>query len=83
VGVKGWTRIHRGAIVIGDHTVNTGDWIVADADGIVVITADTLDATLATGLERAAKEEHFFEELRAGQTTVALLSLDVTSISTH
>jgi 4-hydroxy-4-methyl-2-oxoglutarate aldolase len=80
---KGGPGSTGGAIVIGDHTVNTGDWIVADADGIVVITADTLDATLATGLERAAKEEHFFEELRAGQTTVALLSLDVTSISTH
>jgi 4-hydroxy-4-methyl-2-oxoglutarate aldolase len=69
-------------IVIGDQTVNTGDWIVADSDGIVVIAADSLDSTLASGLERAAKEEGFFGELRAGQTTVELLSLDVSSIAT-
>jgi 4-hydroxy-4-methyl-2-oxoglutarate aldolase len=80
---KGGPGSTGGPIVIGDHTVNTGDWIVADADGIVVITPGSLEATLATGLKRAAKEEHFFEELRGGKTTVELLSLDVSSIETH
>jgi 4-hydroxy-4-methyl-2-oxoglutarate aldolase len=70
-----------GPIVIGDRTVNTGDWIVADADGIVVITPESLDTVLASGLERSAKEGHFFEELRAGKTTVDLLALDVSSIA--
>jgi 4-hydroxy-4-methyl-2-oxoglutarate aldolase len=72
-----------GTIVIGDRIVNSGDWIVADADGIVVIARESLDAVLASGLERAAKEERFFEELRAGKTTVDLLSLDVSSIETN
>ena len=72
-----------GPVVIADSIVNTGDWIVADADGIVVITPTALDSVLASGLERAAKEGRFFEELRAGKTTVELLSLDVTSIAAH
>jgi 4-hydroxy-4-methyl-2-oxoglutarate aldolase len=72
-----------GAVVVGDRIVNTGDWIVADADGIVVITPESLDAVLASGLGRASKEETFFQELRAGSTTVELLSLDVSSIDAH
>ena len=69
--------------MIGERTVNTGDWIVADADGVVVISPHLLDTVLASGLERATKEEHFFEELRSGKTTVELLSLDVSSIVAH
>jgi 4-hydroxy-4-methyl-2-oxoglutarate aldolase len=80
---KGGPGSTGGPIVIGDHTVNTGDWIVGDADGIVVITPESLDSCLASGLERASKEERFFEQLRAGKTTVELLSLDVNSIETH
>jgi 4-hydroxy-4-methyl-2-oxoglutarate aldolase len=80
---KGGPGSTGGPIVIGDHAVNTGDWIVADADGIVVITSETLEETLASGLERADKESHFFEQLRDGKTTVELLSLDVSSIETH
>ncbi len=80
---KGGPGSTGGTIVIGDRIVNTGDWIVGDADGIVVIALESLDAVLASGLERASKEEHFFEELRAGKTTVELLSLDVSSIATH
>jgi 4-hydroxy-4-methyl-2-oxoglutarate aldolase len=80
---KGGPGFIGGPIVIGDQTVNTGDWIVADADGIVVVTPGSLDSCLASGLERAAKEERFFEQLRAGLTTVELLSLDVNSIETR
>ena len=72
-----------GPVVIGERTVNTGDWIVADADGVVVISPHLLDTVLASGLERATKEEHFFEELRSVKTTVELLSLDVSSIVAH
>jgi len=84
IALRGASKVGPGSvggpIVIGDRTVRTGDWIVADADGIVVIALEALDAVLASGLERAAKEEIFFKELRAGKTTVELLSLDADAI---
>jgi 4-hydroxy-4-methyl-2-oxoglutarate aldolase len=87
IALRGATKSGPGAtggpVVIGEHIITTGDWIVADADGIVVIGRDSLEAVLASGLERASKEEQFFKELGAGKTTVDLLSLDITSIKAH
>ena len=58
-----------------------GDWIVADADGVTVVPHAHLDDVLAAGRAREAKEAKFFEELRAGVTTVELLGLDTSPIT--
>ena len=84
VGLRGASKTGPGTtggvIVLGGAKVATGDWVVGDVDGVVAIPASSLDACLAAGNARAAKEEAFFEELRAGATTVGLLGLDVSSI---
>ena len=69
-----------GHSVVGDADVNPGDWVVADADGVVVVPGDALDAVVAAGRARAAKEAQYFEQLRSGSTTVDLLSLDPSPI---
>ena len=66
---------------VGDVDVDAGDWIVADADGVTVVPGDRLDAVLAAGRARAAKESGFFAALRAGRTTVELLGLDPSPIT--
>ncbi len=65
----------------GDVQVQTGDWIVADADGVVVVPADDLDDVLVAGHARAEKERRLFEQLRAGATTIDLLGLDPSPIT--
>lgn len=65
---------------VGGVEVHTGDWVVADADGVAVIPADAIDAVLAAGRIRAEKEEGFFAALADGATTVELLSLDISPI---
>jgi len=72
-----------GDVDVGDAPVATGDWIVGDRDGVTVVPAERLDAVLAAGRERAAKEIRLFSELRAGRTTVELLELDGTRVSIH
>ncbi len=52
---KGPGRIGLDATV-GDVRVRTGDIVVGDRDGVVVIAADSLDAVRAAGEARAAKE---------------------------
>jgi 4-hydroxy-4-methyl-2-oxoglutarate aldolase len=80
IALRGATKQESGnigaAAMVGDVEVAAGDWIVGDADGVTVVSSSRLDDVLDAGRTRAAKEEHFFQELRAGRTTLQLLSLD-------
>jgi 4-hydroxy-4-methyl-2-oxoglutarate aldolase len=84
IALRGATKQEAGSVggstIVGDVEVVRGDWIVADADGVTVVPHAHLDGVLAAGRTRAEKEEHFFEELRAGRTTIQLLALDDTPI---
>jgi 4-hydroxy-4-methyl-2-oxoglutarate aldolase len=71
-----------GDAVVGDVTISTCDVVVGDRDGVVSIPANALDAVRAAGEARAAKEQEYFAQLRAGSTTVELLGLDTSSITT-
>ena len=85
IALRGATKEHPGRIggqsVVGDVLVHEGDWIVADADGVTVISRAQIADVLAAGQEREAKERWYFEELRAGRTTVELLKLDTKAIT--
>jgi len=63
-------------IVVGGRTVSAGDTVVADADGVLVLSASIVDATVAAGEARVAKEDDWMDRLRAGATTVDLLGLE-------
>jgi 4-hydroxy-4-methyl-2-oxoglutarate aldolase len=69
-----------GRVRVGDVDVDTGDWVVGDADGVAVVPGDRLDEVLVAGRARADKEAEMFERLRAGATTIELLGLDPTSV---
>jgi len=80
IALRGATKMHAGRVggyaLVGDVLVHQGDWIVADADGVTVVSHAQIADVLAAGQEREAKERWYFEELRAGRTTVELLKLD-------
>jgi 4-hydroxy-4-methyl-2-oxoglutarate aldolase len=84
IALRGATKEQRarvgGTARVGDVDVEMGDWIVGDADGVVVIPHTTLDATLEAGRARAAKELQLFADLKAGMTTLELLGLDAGSV---
>jgi 4-hydroxy-4-methyl-2-oxoglutarate aldolase len=63
-------------IVLGGTLVRTGDLIVGDRDGVVVVAADEAEAFLEKARQRAAKEECFRRAIRDGRTTVELLGLE-------
>jgi 4-hydroxy-4-methyl-2-oxoglutarate aldolase len=85
IALRGATKINPGSvggpIHVGDVPVSTGDWVVGDSDGVVVIPADDLVAVRAASAERTAKEQGLFEALRNGATTVDLLGLDASLVS--
>jgi len=84
IALRGATKLGPGEvggpIVLGGVLVRSGDWLVGDADGVVVIRPEDMAACRAAAAGRAAKEAGFFDQLRVGATTVGLLSLDVSSI---
>ena len=69
-----------GPVRVGDVAVRAGDWVVGDADGVVVIASGALDDVLAAGRTRAEKEEGMFARLRDGATTIQLLGLDAARV---
>lgn len=84
VALRGATKELPGTngapVEVGDVRVEQGDWIVADADGVAVVPAGRLDEVLVAGRARAAKEDGYFEALRAGSTTIELLGLDLSPV---
>jgi 4-hydroxy-4-methyl-2-oxoglutarate aldolase len=60
---------------LGDVTVNRGDLVVGDADGVVVISADEAKIVVDKALQREHEEEKIFRRLRAGETTLAIYGL--------
>jgi 4-hydroxy-4-methyl-2-oxoglutarate aldolase len=67
-------------IALGNALVRPGDWLVGDADGVVVIPGDALATCRDAAAIRAEKEAGFMARLSSGATTVELLSLDVANI---
>jgi 4-hydroxy-4-methyl-2-oxoglutarate aldolase len=84
LALTGASKAQPGAInrtvTAGDVTVEPGDWIVGDVDGVVVVPGDVLDDVLAAGHARAAREAALFDVLREGGTTVEAFGLDTTLV---
>lgn len=80
LSIKGTGKNQPGVIgqpiVIGGTLVRTGDVIIGDRDGVVVVAAEEADAVLDRARQRAEKEAAFRASLREGRTTVELLALE-------
>ena len=85
IALQGATKVSGGEIggraTVGDVEVRSGDWVVADRDGVTVIAGGDMDATIERGRARAEKEAGMFSRLRLGASTVELLGLDTTGVA--
>lgn len=70
---------HRATVA--DALVELGDWVVGDADGVVIVPGGSLESVLAAAQSRAEKESGYFEALRGGATTLDLLALDTSPVT--
>jgi 4-hydroxy-4-methyl-2-oxoglutarate aldolase len=85
VALQGAAKVGGGEIGgvarVGDVDVQTRDWVVADRDGVVVISHNQVESTIERARARAEKEELMFTKLREGATTVELLGLDTSHVT--
>jgi 4-hydroxy-4-methyl-2-oxoglutarate aldolase len=79
LSIKGTTKAVPGRINVpvrvGGVTVEPGDIVVGDADGLVRVPAHQLHDALAASEARAAKESGFRDRIRVGANTLELLGL--------
>jgi 4-hydroxy-4-methyl-2-oxoglutarate aldolase len=64
------------AIALGSVNVDRGDLVLGDGDGVVVIPWTEAPAIIAAAVERDAAERRYFEQLRAGASTVDIYHLE-------
>ena len=80
ISIKGTTKLAPGkinnSIVVGGVTVNPGDIIFGDDDGLVVIPPDKAEQVLMAARQREDKERIIMERLESGETTMDLLGLN-------
>ena len=60
---------------LGGATIRTGDYVVMDTDGAVVIARERLDDVLAASIAREQRETANRERFRAGELSVDLYGL--------
>ena len=65
-----------GAVSCGGVTVRTGDIVLGDCDGVVVVPQEVADEVFAAAEEKFNHELELVEELRAGADTLSLYGFD-------
>ncbi len=84
IALRGASKNQPGAVNVpircGGASLVRGDWVVGDADGVVVVPGEHLDTVLEQAALRTRNERAMLESLRGGKTTVKLLKLDTTPV---
>ncbi len=68
--------VHQERLMWDGATIEPGDIIVGDADGLVVLQRAEFETVVEAALVREEKEQHMVKEIARGITTIDLLGLD-------
>lgn len=78
LSIKGTTKRQKGdlnkPIVVAGALVHPGDYVVGDADGVVVVPAGEVDAAIAKANEIREREAGVMARLKKGELTLDLLN---------
>ncbi len=84
IALRGASKNQPGAVNVpircGGASVVRGDWVVGDADGVVIVPGEHFYDVMDAAAERAKREAAMFEALKGGKTTVKLLKLDTSAV---
>ena len=73
---KGWGDSINIGIQCGGVSVNPGDIVVGDDDGVVVVPCEKAEEVLKESRNRLQIEKEWFEKLEKGISTMEILGLD-------
>lgn len=66
----------NGTLIIGDCVIRSGDIVVGDSDGLVVIEREQIDNVIKIFDEREEKENNYKNKIINGATTAELMQLN-------
>lgn len=79
LSIKGTTKRQKGAlnqpITLAGVTVNPGDFVIGDADGVVIVPEAQAEAAIAKAHEIRRREEGFIARIKQGELTLDVLGL--------
>jgi len=61
---------------LGDVTIERGDFVLGDLDGVVAVPAGDLGAVLAAAEQRVTAEEEMMRRIANGESTLKILGLE-------
>lgn len=67
---KFWPGLVGRPIIVAGVAVRPGDAVVADADGVLVLPAEAVEATLIASQQRIDKEDGIMSRIRDGESTM-------------
>jgi 4-hydroxy-4-methyl-2-oxoglutarate aldolase len=73
---KGWEGTIGRPVQCGGVVVAEGDLVIGDGDGVVVVPADLVEATLEGATAAQERERGWIERIEGGETSVRVLGLD-------
>ncbi|EKO3367860.1 RraA family protein [Vibrio fluvialis] len=80
VSIKSTGKSQAGKVEVPVHIsgveINSGDIVVGDRDGVVVVKRHRLDEVIKLSLKREEKETEFVKQIKSGATTAHLLNLE-------
>lgn len=79
VNPGGTTKMHKGTLNLtiqcGGVVVKPGDYIVGDANGVIVISEELIDEAIIKGKEKCEKEGDTINKIKQGLTTMEIMGL--------
>jgi 4-hydroxy-4-methyl-2-oxoglutarate aldolase len=79
VSVRGTLKNHPGwrgvPVSVGGVTVNPGDYLVGDSDGVVVVPVDEVDGVLERAAEQRSKEAERDRRIRGGESLASVIGV--------
>ena len=72
---KGWGGVIDGTIAAAGVTVNPGDLVLGDDDGVTVVPMAKVDSMLKAALAQMEQEKQWLAEIAKGRTTVDILGI--------
>jgi 4-hydroxy-4-methyl-2-oxoglutarate aldolase len=79
ISMRGTTKTDPavfGSVTLDGVSVEVGDVVVADSDGVMTIPSFAFEAVVDQARERAAKEAAMLDAIRQGKTTMELFGLE-------
>jgi 4-hydroxy-4-methyl-2-oxoglutarate aldolase len=79
--IRGTGKATEGAalgepIWVGDVRIQTGDLVVGDIDGVVVLESSTVSDVLAAAADRTERESQIIQKIRDGESTVDIYDFE-------